>query len=589
MADEKENQEIELTQEVRISLPEISATHSQVSNSLIGEILDERFLIEKELFEDGTNKENTDLVYLAKDRKLLDKKVIVKIPKTAAPENEDVIRKFQHEKETLAKLDHPNIVRLIYSGTLSDGKPFLVTDYIPGHSLRRILNNREKLKFDFIAHITLSVAEALSAAHSRKILHRNIKPENITLTPQEDDFDYVRLIDFGTVLQKQSSQIIDDTGAPYYAAPEQIYGRLEQTPAADIYSLAIIIFEMLTNENPFQANSIVELFYVEKEGVRIKPRSLRNDIPVKAEKILLSALEFKAQKRPQDARIFGCNLVSALLDKPDYPKNADRQIIKTTESSVKNDKNHISYPVRIHPPERRHIKTFLWFVAVLFITTMISIPIGFAFFFNVNKSSKSKTIESKTAETMPVIIQPAKKKFPKELSYYLTVLKMRGGKALEKPFKSAGREIFVNGYKFKINFQSNTAGFIYFFSEHKNEQEKTVYQIIYPTPKIDNGAAQLEAKQPVETAEITFSENSGTEIVWLIWTAAKYDELESIKQLAFDAQGKINDKKNVEKLTDFLQKSKDENVETNKDTVNQQTIIRANGDKIIHRIGLQHK
>jgi len=226
----------------------------------------------------------------------------------------------------------------------------------------------------------------------------------------------------------------------------------------------------------------------------------------------------------------------------------------------------------------------IWSLLGVLILAAISIPIGMAVWKNAGKDSTANTSDSNTVEKTNGNIQPQK-----ELTYFLKVQKMRDGKPFETPFKSSGQEIFETGYKFKMNFQSDAAGFIYLFNEDKDPQGKTVYNILYPTPKTNDGSAQVSAKQQIETNQNTFSGRRGTEIIWLIWTADKLDEMESVKQTAFDAQGKVNDEINGKKLSSFLQKNKDKNVEINKDTANQQTVISGTGDNLVHRLELEHR
>jgi serine/threonine-protein kinase len=268
-------------------------------DELVGRMLDDRFLIEKDLTDGGADKGGMGLVYLAQDMKLMGKKTVVKILRKESLENEDIERKFLHEKEALIRLDHPNIVRILDSGTLTDGNPFMVMEYIPGYSLRKVLREQRQLPFDQCAHFVRQITDALSAAHSEKILHRDIKPENIMLTPQEGSFDRVRLIDFG-IAKVQESKLAPETQAPpgigtiLYMAPEQLYGKLNPTQAVDVYSTAIMIFEMLTGQHPFQPVSLVEMFELQKEGLKTMPRSLRSEIPVKAEELLVTALAYEA-------------------------------------------------------------------------------------------------------------------------------------------------------------------------------------------------------------------------------------------------------------------------------------------------------
>ncbi len=286
-------------------------------DALVGLRLDERFLIEKNLTDGGADAGGMGVVYLAKDTKLLGKRVVVKILQESALKHPDVVRKFLHEKEALIRLDHPGIVRILDSGTLTDGNPFMVMEFIKGHSLRQTLRKNRQISFDVAAHLIESITDALGAAHSEKILHRDIKPENIMLTPRENNFDWVRLIDFG-IARVEESELAPSTdisrvmGSVFYIAPEQLMGTRDLTPAADIYATAIVAYEMLTGELPFKPKAIVEMYQMEKDGVKTPPSELRPDLPGAAESILLSALEFDPEKRPQNALAFGRYLANEL-------------------------------------------------------------------------------------------------------------------------------------------------------------------------------------------------------------------------------------------------------------------------------------
>ncbi len=605
---DKKNERKEDYSKDRLSVEtEVNTVDFQKSDALVGQRLDGRFLIVKDLTESGAEKGGIGLVYLAQDLKLMGKEVVVKILKQASLESEDIARKFQHEKEALIRLDHPNIVRILDSGTLSDGNPFMVMEHIEGYSLRRVLRQKGKLPFDFVAHITESITDALSAAHSKKVLHRDIKPANIMLTPREEGFDRVRLIDFG-IARVEDSQLADATatrhrmGTLRYIAPEQLRGDIAQTAAVDVYAFAIVIYEMLTGALPFKSQSDVEMFEKQKAGVKTPPGKLRGDLTEEAERILLSALEFEAEKRPQNARAFGRDLANALRKNLSYTTNIEIQtpeLPKTSSTNLKNEETITLAPTKpsigkqetefpnINSPKPLKSKSgrgLMWSLLGLLVLAAVSIPIGMAIWKNAGKDSTPNTAGSNTVEKTNGNIQPRK-----ELTYFLQVQKMRDGKSFETPFKSSGQEIFENGYKFKMNFQSDTAGFIYLFNEDKDMQGKTVYNILYPTPKTNDGSAQVSAKQQIETNQNTFSGSRGTEIVWLIWTSDKSDEMESVKQTAFDARGKVNDEINAGKLSRFLQKNKDENVEINKDMANQQTLIRGRGDNLVYRLELEHR
>lgn len=604
MTDKKEEWEIGYSRENPAAPPDKATVDFGKSETLVGQTLDRRFLIEKDLTESGADEGGIGLVYLARDMKLMGKQTVVKILQKAALKNEDLLRKFQHEKEALIRLDHPNIVRILDSGALSDGNPFMVMEYIEGYSLRRKLRESGKLDFTEAAHIIESVTEALSVAHSKKVLHRDIKPENIMLTPQDEGAERVRLIDFG-IARVEDAQLAPVTTMPrgigtiLYIAPEQLQGKLEQTPAVDIYSFAIVVYEMLTGVLPFKPESIVDMFELQKQGVKVPPRDLREDLPEEAEKILLSALAFEAQERPQNARAFGRELASVLRRSANYktddsashlaktaPANLRSEeippVVPTEPAIVKQETDfpNINIPT---PPRKKSKKPLIWALLGLLVLAAISIPVGLTIW----KSAKTDTTpasisDSNTAEK----INPPT---PRELTYFLNVQKMRDGKPFEEPFKSSGQEVFESGYKFKMTFQADADGFIYLFNEDKDAEGSTIYNILYPTPKTKNGSAEVKAKEQIETGNNTFGGKRGTEIVWLVWTANEQDELKAARKAAFDGQGTIKDEKNVRQLTDFLQKYAEEKPEAIKDSANQQTIVKGKGDVVAHRIELEHR
>src|SRR6476661_26530 len=186
------------------------------------------------------------------------------------------------------------------------------------------MREKRTLDFDLVAHIAESVTAALAAAHAKKILHRDIKPENIMLSPQGDGFDHVRLIDFG-ISRVEESQLAPVTtvahgaGTLRYIAPEQLSANLNQTPAADIYAFSIVVYEMLTGELPFRPQSAVDMYEMQKQGVQVRPSTLRPGLSPRAEEILLSGLAFNASDRPQDARQFGRELAAALKGSNEAP------------------------------------------------------------------------------------------------------------------------------------------------------------------------------------------------------------------------------------------------------------------------------
>ncbi|MEP7213468.1 MAG: serine/threonine-protein kinase [Acidobacteriota bacterium] len=580
---------------------DVPTANFQQSATLVGELLDGRFQIEENLTDSGADAGGIGLVYLAKDMKLMGREVVVKILQKAALENSEIIRKFEHEKEALIRLEHPNIVRILDSGALSDGNPFMVMEYIAGSSLRKLLREKRTLPFDLVAHITESVTAALAAAHAKKILHRDIKPENIMLSPQGDGFDHVRLIDFG-ISRVEESQLAPVTtvghgaGTLRYIAPEQLSANLNQTPAADIYAFSIVVYEMLTGELPFKPQSVVEMYEMQKQGVQVRPTALRPGLSPRADEILLSGLAFDAADRPQDARQFGRDLASALKESdPNATATAATAELAQTQAA-----NQISVPTMAKPAAAaesaipalgfqtlspKKSKAPLWIGLAFLVLAALAIPAIIAY---RNSDSKTGDTAANDAKTQPAAENSTAAGTERQVSYFLNVQKMRDGKPFEAPFKSSGRQVFESGYKFSMVFRPDADGYMYIFNEGNDTQGKLGYYLLFPTPSINGGLAKVAAGQQIETARNTFSGTPGTEIMWIVWTANPNADLDAATDSAIRNSGGVTPEK-ATALQSFLAKYKADGADEDNDPSEHMTVIKAKGDAIAHRFELKHR
>src|SRR5947208_6389250 len=190
-------------------------------------------------------------VYLAaRADQQFEKQVAVKI---LLPEldSDDLLRRFRNERQTLAKLDHPNIVKLLDGGSTEEGLPYLVMDYVDGLPIDQYCDER-KLSTDERLRLFCQVCAAVECAHQNFVIHRDLKPSNILVTPE----GIPKLLDFGIskVLHPESKLLTQSATrrmTPAYASPEQV--RSEQiTPATDIYSLGVVLYELLTGHRPYK-------------------------------------------------------------------------------------------------------------------------------------------------------------------------------------------------------------------------------------------------------------------------------------------------------------------------------------------------
>src|SRR5438876_2684087 len=280
------------------TVPLNETTLPQQSN-LIGKTLDERYFIESELGQGGVG-----AVYLASDRKLHDKHVVIKILLDKSLQNSWVVQKFQQEKEALARVDHPGVVGILDTGELPDGKPYLVMQFVDGVNLRSEIKS-EGIHLDRAAELIKQTGRALSAAHDKGVLHRDLKPENIMLQSLGGGEQQVKIIDFGIAKLKDSivapSTVTGATaGTVSYMAPEQLSGRAV-TAATDTYALGAIAYELVTGRKPFNPETGFELLEMQRGGVRVKPSDLRPSLSEEADRIILHALSFDPNGRFQRA------------------------------------------------------------------------------------------------------------------------------------------------------------------------------------------------------------------------------------------------------------------------------------------------
>ncbi len=312
------------TRERAQGTPDPMATIRGDADSIVGSLLDGRYLVKRKLGQGGFG-----VVYLASDEKMMSRPVVVKCLHDADTGNEWSVRKFKQEMEALARIDHPSIVGVFDTGQLPDGEPYIVMQYVDGCSLRTLITP-EGMGFWRAANIIRQIGRALDAAHERGILHRDLKPENIMIQNPGGDDEQVKIIDFG-IAKVKNSLVSTSTagdravGTIAYMSPEQLSAGPVST-ASDVYCFGVIAYEMLTGRRPANPESAYQLLEMQRSGVRVKPIDLRPGLPEPAQTSLLKALSFDAKERYQRARDFADELAGVLV-------GDDEQTVLRTPSS----------------------------------------------------------------------------------------------------------------------------------------------------------------------------------------------------------------------------------------------------------------
>jgi serine/threonine-protein kinase len=226
------------------------------NDPLIGKILAERYRI-TELVGAG----RFSIVYKGQHL-FMDRCVAMKTLQSNLVEDQTIIKRFEKEAVALSKLRHPNIVSVYDCFVHTNGQPFLVMDFLDGHTLEELLNDRGAIPPKLMRAIIFQASAGLAHAHQSGVLHRDIKPDNIILLPREKTDERVRLLDFGFALLQGDMERLTLSGtlcgSPAYISPERWNGK-ELDARSDIYSLAVVMFQGLTGQLPFKASSLEEL------------------------------------------------------------------------------------------------------------------------------------------------------------------------------------------------------------------------------------------------------------------------------------------------------------------------------------------
>ena len=234
-------------------------------------------------------------VYRAEDLTLTQVVALKFLPQNLS-QDAAALARFHSEVRNARQVSHPNVCRVFDIGE-TDGDLFLTMEYVDGEDLASVVRRIGRLSPDKATEIARQICAGLAAAHERGVIHRDLKPANVML----DGAGRIRITDFGLASLAVSVQGADArAGTPAYMAPEQLAGR-EVTPKSDIYSLGLILYEILTGKRAFEASTLPELVKLRESGTITNPSTLVRDLDPLIERVILRCLEADPEKRPASA------------------------------------------------------------------------------------------------------------------------------------------------------------------------------------------------------------------------------------------------------------------------------------------------
>ncbi|HEV2764085.1 MAG TPA: protein kinase, partial [Pyrinomonadaceae bacterium] len=284
------------------------------ADPLLGRALDGKYRLDARLGEGGMG-----TVYRS-THLLIERPVAVKVLNPRLVTDEEAKERFRREARAAGRLRHPHAVAVTDFGETAEGLVYIVMELLEGTSLREVLESEAPLDARRAVGIMEQVAGAVAAAHAAGVIHRDLKPGNIFLVGHAGSEPHVKVLDFGIAKlaadahEEGESQALTQTGimigTPRYMSPEQCDGA-RLSPASDVYSLGIILYEMLTGQTPFTGTSPLAVALQHSSKPPRRPSELVSNLSPALEQVVLHALEKQPSDRPSDADEFRRELLSA--------------------------------------------------------------------------------------------------------------------------------------------------------------------------------------------------------------------------------------------------------------------------------------
>lgn len=380
---------------------------------LIGELMGNRYEIVEQLGGGGMA-----IVYKGRDT-ILNRLVTIKVLRPEFTSDEDFVKRFRREAQAVASLSHPNIVS-IYDVGRSDTVDYLVMEYIEGDNLKNLVRQHGSLTPNKAAQIAGQISEALEHAHENDIVHRDVKPQNILITKD----GRAKLTDFGIARGATSATLTQTDavmGSVHYLSPEQARG--ENTgPRSDIYSLGIVLYEMVTGALPFQGDTPVSVALKHIQDEAAPPASLNPAVPLSLEKIISRAMSKEPDKRYETARQMTQELETVFGAAPQdlVRVENDDEFATMVIPTVRGETGEDLPAVRETPQKKRSLG---WIWALIFVLGLCAAGVwGFYFWFNV-KEVVVPSVEGKPLLEAQQILTEQRIKFTTEDEPHPTVAK----------------------------------------------------------------------------------------------------------------------------------------------------------------------
>lgn len=533
-----------------------------------GQLIDERYKIIKSIGEGGMAN-----VYLAYDT-ILEREVAVKILRGDLAEDEKFVRRFQREANSASSLKHPNIVE-VYDVGEDNGKYFIVMEYINGKTLKSLIKKRGVLTVEEVVDIMLQLTSAVSCAHDSYIIHRDIKPQNVMIL--EDG--RVKITDFGIAMALNNNELTQTNsvmGSVHYLPPEQANGS-GSTIKSDIYSLGILMFELLTGKLPFKGENAVEIAIKQMREPIPSVCEISPDIPQIVENVILKACAKNPKNRYDSAREMYEDLKTCL---DPVRRDEKRVVYKYPENDLDETKvmpnlsrlnNHINEDTEVEDTkENKNFKKIILILGIIAAVLIIGIIIAVVVGKSGNKeiSIPDELVGEKRSDVIDILKEDGfivKEKKDYSDKYEKNIVIKVNPKENAKVKKGSTVTITVSKGKKQITIEDYTGMNI---DTVKKDLEKAGISVVITAEKVDKNSKVKEksiTKQSIQAGE-KLTKGDAIELTYATlitvypdFTNGKYDK-DSIDK--FCTENKINctfteEESTDKKAGDIISQSKD--------------------------------